>query len=52
MVLPLISFVLGIVSTVATEFFKRKVWLDPKSNTQVIVVHDTIRAPAPMVRTH
>ena len=52
MVLPLISFVFGIVSTLGTEFLKRKAWPYPKPNTQVIVIHDTIRAPVPAARKH
>lgn len=45
MVLPLITFAFGIISTLGTEFLKRQFSPDPKPNLQIIVVHDTIRVP-------
>jgi hypothetical protein len=43
MVLPLITFAFGIISTIGAEFLKRQFFPDPKPNPQIIVVHDTIR---------
>jgi len=48
MILPLITFMLGMISTVGGEYFKRVMWPDSKASLPTIVVHDTIyMAPKP-----
>jgi hypothetical protein len=46
MLLPLITFLLCILATVGSEYFKRKMWPDPKAGTQILVIHDTLYTPA------
>lgn len=43
MVLPFITFLLGMLSTLGTEFLKRKIWPDPKSTNQIAIIRDTLR---------
>jgi hypothetical protein len=43
LVLLLITFFLGIFSTLSAEFFRKKMFSDPSTKPQVIIVRDTIR---------
>jgi hypothetical protein len=42
----LITYFLGVVSPIGSEFLKRKLWPDPKGGVPVMIVHDTIYLPS------
>jgi len=50
MILPLITFAFGIISTIGTEFLKRRFFTEPTAKPQIIVLHDTIRVPIQAVK--
>jgi hypothetical protein len=46
LMLPLITYFLGVLSPINTAFLKQKMLPDPKERAPIIIVHDTIYLPS------
>lgn len=43
MILPIITFVRGGISTIEGEYLKRKIWPEAKAASQIVIIRDTVR---------